>query len=326
MTSILPKKQKVAKWRKDPDAIEKYQFIHHFLPHKHHKTRAKLLSQRSLTIYCVIFLSILLGIKGFTKVFPGVLGYASDIHLKELLELTNARREDAGLEKLVLNPELTVAAEKKAQDMFKDGYWSHVAPDGTEPWDFILDVGYDYSYAGENLAKNFGNSRDVVDAWYNSPSHRENLLSKNYDEMGLAVVNGTLDGYQTTLVVQMFGRPRDVNNLATAEDQKKILESASTKSSVQIPQEVSAEVPNFLGQSVPLKMEQNQIPALGVTSSIKMLGILFISYLVILILLDVWYSRRHAIAKLSGHSLAHIIFLLMSLVGMLFALMPGKIL
>jgi uncharacterized protein YkwD len=72
------------------------------------------------------------------------------------------------------------------------------SPDGTEPWDFILGEKYDYIYAGENLAKNFSTFDDVVEAWYNSPSHKENLLNKNYTEMGFAIVNGELNGYETT--------------------------------------------------------------------------------------------------------------------------------
>lgn len=322
MRSILPHRKKVAKWRTDPDAIEKYQFIHHFIPHPTNRTRARLLSQKALTVYCLIFLSILVGFKLFTHVYPGVLGYASDIKVKELLDLTNKKREEAGLKPLVLNEKLTEAAKLKASDMFKDGYWSHVAPDGTEPWDFILGEGYDYTYAGENLAKNFSNSRDVVEAWYNSSSHKENLLGANYDEIGFAVVDGVLDGYETTLVVQMFGRPREPQYLASVKDENRILESASNQGEqvVTVPGPVRSTSANSATE-LPVVL-----PALDVTLAVKGLGVLFISFLVALLGLDIWYSRRHSIAKLTGHSLAHLIFLIVSLVGMLFALMPGKIL
>jgi hypothetical protein len=40
-----------------------------------------------------------------------------------------------------------------------------------------------------------------------SPSHRENLLSDKYTNIGVAVVDGTLQGVETRLVVQMFGTP-----------------------------------------------------------------------------------------------------------------------
>jgi len=90
--------------------------------------------------------------------------------------------------------------------MFAKDFWAHIAPDGTTPWKFILDSGYKYLYAGENLAKDFQTSDDVVAAWMASKmGHRENILNTHYNEIGVAVVNGTLGGFQTTLVVQMFG-------------------------------------------------------------------------------------------------------------------------
>ena len=83
-------------------------------------------------------------------------------------------RDEAGLDSLRLNPTLTAAAKRKAEHMFAENYWAHISPTGVEPWYFILDSGYDYSYAGENLAKNFNTSKEVVAAWYQSPTHRDN--------------------------------------------------------------------------------------------------------------------------------------------------------
>ena len=201
-------KKKVAKWRKDPEAIEKYQFIHHFIPHAHHGTRAKLLSPKALFTYTLLIAFLFGMFKLIPYVMPGVLGYASNITVRELYDYTNQRRVGEGLTELKLNETLSIAARKKAEDMFEKDYWAHISPDGVEPWSFILAQGYDYAYAGENLAKNFHYSREVVEAWYRSPSHKENLMGRQYDEVGYAVVDGVLDGYETTLVVQMFGKSR----------------------------------------------------------------------------------------------------------------------
>ncbi|EKD99747.1 MAG: hypothetical protein ACD_22C00184G0013 [uncultured bacterium] len=328
----MPKSAKITlnipKWRKNPSAIKKFRFVYHFLPHPEHGTRAKLLSSSAMVLYILLFFGLFAGFKLFTHIYPGVLGYASDISIKQLYELTNSQRETAGLEPLRLNTALTAAAENKAKDMFKNNYWAHISPTGTEPWDFILGANYDYSYAGENLAKNFSNSRDVVDAWYNSPSHRENLLNKNYDEIGFAVVNGVLDGYETTLVVQMFGKPRDPSLLASAEEGQRILDSYSTQSgensAVVKPASALTESPFAI---TPVVSENKSVlPAVSVTLAIKGLAVVFILFLISLLLLDIWYSARHAIVKVSGHSLAHLIFLIVSVTGMLFALLPGKIL
>ena len=59
---------------------------------------------------------------------------------------------------------------------------------------FIEQEGYQYIYAGENLAVDFSESSEVIEAWFDSPSHRENLLSHNYSEIGFAVINGELKG------------------------------------------------------------------------------------------------------------------------------------
>ena len=63
---------------------------------------------------------------------------------------------------------------------------------------------YDYRYGYENLARDFGTTSPMVKAWMNSPTHKENIVSTRYQETN-AVVNGVLNGVETTLVVQLFG-------------------------------------------------------------------------------------------------------------------------
>ena len=86
--------------------------------------------------------------------------------------------------------------------MFSKDYWAHNAPDGTTPWVFIKNTGYNYIYAGENLARGFNSASDVINAWMNSPEHRQNVLSPNYQNVGFAVATGTLSGEDTVLVVE----------------------------------------------------------------------------------------------------------------------------
>ena len=89
--------------------------------------------------------------------------------------------------------------------MFAKNYWAHVSPDGTTPWVFIKSAGYSYVYAGENLARGYNTSQDVVTAWMASPEHKQNMLSSNYQNVGFAIVTGNLTGEDTVLVVEMFG-------------------------------------------------------------------------------------------------------------------------
>lgn len=136
-----------------------------------------------------------------------VLGDTQAISSSELVRQTNERRATNNLEPLTLNDELSQAAFMKGRDMLGKQYWAHTAPDGTTPWHWFTSVGYNYNHAGENLAKNFSSPQAVVAAWMASPAHRENVLGSNYKDIGVAVVNGTLNGKATTLVVALYGEP-----------------------------------------------------------------------------------------------------------------------
>ncbi|HSE35616.1 MAG TPA: CAP domain-containing protein, partial [Candidatus Paceibacterota bacterium] len=68
-------------------------------------------------------------------------------------------------------------------------------------------AGYRFKYAGENLAVNFDDSVAVDRAWMASPSHRANLMSDRYTEIGIAMATGTYKGRQTVFIVQLFGTP-----------------------------------------------------------------------------------------------------------------------
>lgn len=124
-----------------------------------------------------------------------------------LIELTNIERVQNGLPKLKESTLLNLVAKLKAEDMVKNGYFSHNSITGKDSWYWFRKVGYKYLNAGENLAVLFNNSEDVVNAWMNSPSHRANILQPKYSEIGMAVVKGTYNGVETSYVVEVFGNP-----------------------------------------------------------------------------------------------------------------------
>ena len=180
-------------------------FITLFAPHPHNNHKAKVLWPRSIVILIGLFImgrsmiDITIGLK------PGVLGFASQINPDKVIELTNKERLNAGVSIVKVNSELNQAALAKATDMFEHNYWAHISPTGTEPWYFITEAGYKYQHAGENLARDFSNPNDVVRAWMASTTHRQNLLDDRYKDIGIAVLDGYINGVETTLVVQMFG-------------------------------------------------------------------------------------------------------------------------
>ncbi len=121
--------------------------------------------------------------------------------------LTNTDRSAQGLGQLEYDSRLSKAAQEKANDMAINGYFSHVSPTGKTPWYWLDQMGYKYDYAGENLAVNFTDSQDVQTAWMNSPSHRDNILKREYTKSAIAVSQGMYQGQPVTFVVQLFAKP-----------------------------------------------------------------------------------------------------------------------
>ena len=138
------------------------------------------------TMLTVLFVVIL--ILQNRSAYESVLGADTQISESQILAITNRVRIDNNLAPLMLDSQLSQAAMSKALDMANNNYWSHISADGTKPWKFIVDSGYSYAYAGENLARNFMTSDEVVEAWMNSPGHKENLLSADYADVGIVML------------------------------------------------------------------------------------------------------------------------------------------
>lgn len=171
------------------------------IPTNRNKEKPYLLRKIAIVAYTIMLLVV--------NYFGGIFGidqaYASSITTANVISLTNQERRAAGLPELLNNAKLSSAALAKANDMFAKQYWDHFGPNGETPWQFIRAAGYNYVYAGENLGKGFRTSEGLVEAWMASPTHRDNLMSPNYKDIGIAVIEGVLLGKQTILVVQMFG-------------------------------------------------------------------------------------------------------------------------
>lgn len=282
--------------------IKKF-FNHFFIPSETNNFKAKLLHLDFLTFY--LFLAISFGLlysKTVLSVFyqGAVLGATTDITAEKLFELTNKERIKYGLLPLKYNQTLANAAYEKAQNMLKLNYWSHYAPDGTTPWDFFMSSGYKYKYAGENLAKDFALDEVIVAAWMDSKTHKENILRKEYEEIGFAVVDGYLNSHQTTLVVQMFGAPLE----------KKI-------------------------QPVSIKLENTTSPVLGNTKNYQPLinlkkisqnyTVIFLIILLIILFLDLFFACKYRVVRITGKHLAHFIFIMAILLSV-FIIGKGAIL
>ena len=163
---------------------------------------------------------------------------------------------EQGLPILMHNSVLDQSAMMKAQDMLANNYFAHNRPsDGTTPWEWFKAAGYNYTFAGENLAMNFSEAEEAMSAWLASPSHKANIMNANYDEIGIAVVVGKIDGRQTTLVVQHFGKSfikggANMFTKATSGNAPKVAGTTqvSTGQAIEVTFKQEAQEPSFLSQ------------------------------------------------------------------------------
>ncbi len=316
--------------------------VHYFLPHESNNFRPKTLHFSALIFYITLFLLLQLSFRVLKLTRPDILGYATDINVEKLLNLTNLKRAEAGLQPVSLNGQLSEAALAKANDMFSKNYWAHNAPDGTTPWVFISQAGYQYLYAGENLARDFNDSDSVVSAWMASPSHKENILKREYQEIGFAVVNNRLGGEETTLVVQMFGA-RQPNTLAqkpvtispqaaqTQTPTPSSPEAVASPGATLKPSPTPTETPVIISQNFPpmalsaLKIAGvSRHPLVNFFATSKNLASLLTGMLLLVLASDGVLIWRRRIVRVSGHNLAHLIFL-GALLGALWVTSQGVI-
>ena len=138
-----------------------------------------------------------------------VMGASDDFTAAKLVENTNEHRHRHDLVALTLDPKLTSAAQAKAEDMARRNYWSHSTPDSQPFSSFIINSGYQYQAIGENLAYGFNNAGQVINGWMNSEEHRENILSKNYQNVGFGVASSPdyLGKGPAVIVVAEYGEP-----------------------------------------------------------------------------------------------------------------------
>jgi hypothetical protein len=108
---------------------------------------------------------------------------------------------------LQVSPLLAKVAQEKVNDMVVKNYFAHTSPAGLSPWYWFENVGYNFTYAGENLAVDFSDSQDVTSAWLNSPEHRANILNVDFTQIGIAIATGTFGGNPAIYVAEEFGAP-----------------------------------------------------------------------------------------------------------------------
>ncbi len=128
--------------------------------------------------------------------------------------LTNAVRRKEGLPELGFDEQLARAAATRSNDMVEQDYFSHQGPDGGDVQRAVRRTGYipeDRSWLlGENIGAAPGGQATpavMMRNWLDSPTHRANILSKGFTEMGVGAIAGVPDSDDAggATYTQVFG-------------------------------------------------------------------------------------------------------------------------
>jgi uncharacterized protein (TIGR03000 family) len=122
---------------------------------------------------------------------------------KAIIDLTNAERKKKDLPELKPNPKLFAAARKHSENMARLDKLEHEL-DGKKPKDRVKEAGYPGGFIGENVAYGPTTAEEVVTGWMNSEGHRDNILNKNFTEIGVGVAKNEKGAQYFT---QVFGKP-----------------------------------------------------------------------------------------------------------------------
>ncbi len=301
---------------------------HYLFPEHPQHRKAHLLRPPAFLFYIGFLVLLHVTFTVLVRVQPGILGFSTSITAQELTQMTNEKRAEHGLPPLRYNETLVQAASAKAQNMIEQDYWSHVSPTGVDPWYWIKESGYHYRFAGENLAKDFVRSSDVVSAWMNSPTHRDNILNDKYQDIGIVVMDGEFQGYQTTLVVQMFGATSATAPLAdtqageaTAQEPASELvdgtrvagqEIQVAQDGSQADQAVDIDVSNLARETVGAVTPPegfSKPPLLDSFAIIRATSISLLLLLLGIVGMDIIIVARRRVRRVGSHSFAHALML-----------------
>lgn len=274
-------------------------FSYLFTPEDRNNQRAAILHPSFIALFIAIYLLNQSILRSITVLKPGVLGYSSEITVEKVFAHTNLERQKFNLPSLSFNKKLSESAKLKAEDMFKKDYWAHTSPPpyNQDPWSFFRQADYQYTIAGENLAKDFYDTSSMMSAWMHSPTHKENIVNTKYKEIGIAVVDGILGGVKTTLVVQHFGTPLSGDLSKDPLPQVETAKSAPAVASAVVHQSSA--------------INPNQIS--------KIFGLILFGIIIVVLFVDGYMTLKNQTHRMTGSSTGHIAFLAVILLLLIFS-------
>jgi len=240
MEYLAQTKQKITGWL----AKVRIVLLEVFVPKETNNYLPKALKSKYLFWYGASLLAVKIIFLSLALVLPSTSLFSS-ITSQQLIAMINQERQARNLSTLTLDSNLNSVAGLKVNDMLAKNYFDHTSPSGITPWYWFKQIGYNYVYAGENLAMGFTETEAVFQAWMNSPTHRDNILNPNYSEIGLAVKSGQILNHEDTLAVLVFGKEQSSavkTQVAQASPTPSAVAPAAQKTA--IPSPVKTTLPN----------------------------------------------------------------------------------
>lgn len=118
----------------------------------------------------------------------------------EMFRLVNKERKERAVTELVWDARLIPVARAHASDMWERSYFGHISPEGEDVGDRLERAGINFLVAGENLAL-APTVQTAHTGLMNSEGHRENILSSDFNEVGIGVID---NGVYGKMFVQIF--------------------------------------------------------------------------------------------------------------------------
>lgn len=150
----------------------------------------------------VLVLTALLALSNFSALaVAGTTPPVNTGYEEIVVQLVNVERQKYGLPALYYDQNISAVARTKSADMAINNYFAHYSPTYGMASDMLLAYGITWSAWGENIASGQDTPENVVIAWMNSPSHRDNILSPNFTFIGVGYY---VDSSGTPFWTQMF--------------------------------------------------------------------------------------------------------------------------
>lgn len=206
-----------------------------FIPHSGNGYKPKSLHPKRVIFHISVAMALKALVLLFISYYPVSAWMTPDIiagEARKIISLTNNLRAELSLPAVKENSKLNQAAYKKVQDMFINQYFAHRSPTGVDLEDWLRAAGYtNYATVGENLAMGYSNASEVMAAWRKSPTHYNNLVDPNFNEIGVSMASDIYLDKDTVFIAQYFGLPNSVETVTVTKTPIKSIEKVVTSPS-----------------------------------------------------------------------------------------------